>query len=113
MKRYIKNLIAALCGRNPFREELDEKNVQLDKAAANVQSLQDMYYSAVDRWNHAEKRSASLQQLVENLRERIKEKDSELESVGRDFHERMEQMKQGYQKRIEEYNAKIDELSKK
>ena len=99
MKRYLKNLIAAIRGCSPYRLELDEKNCQLEKASENVRWLTDRYYETLGRWDDAEKRSESLQKLVENLRERISEKD-----------ELYTRMKKDYQGRIESYNAKIDEL---
>lgn len=52
----------------------------------------------------------SLQQLVENLRERIIEKDRELQRMGVEYSERMERMKADYQLRIETYNQEIDRL---
>ena len=73
--KYIKNLIIAILGRNPYLEELDKLREQYNKAAQNVEALQDMYYDAIDRWNESDKQAKLLQALVENLRERIREKD--------------------------------------
>lgn len=72
---YIRNLIIALTGRNPYREELDELQEKYDKSAQHVSLLRDMYYSAVERWTDSDKQARSLQALVENLRDRIKDKD--------------------------------------
>lgn len=133
MKRYLKNLWLALTGRNPFRQELEEKTDQLAKAAVNVTSLYDLYYAALEKWNNEttqrieaeavndrlarrigdlEKRIAGMQVLVENLRERVREKDVEMDAAGREFHERMNRMKGEYQNRIEAYNLEIDALRK-
>ncbi len=70
---YIRNLVIAMMGRNPYQEELDELQEKYEKAALHVSSLQDMYYSAVERWTEADKQARSLQTLVENLRTRIRE----------------------------------------
>lgn len=99
MKSYLKNLLIALKGRNPYQEELDEKNRRLQKVADHNQSLHDQLYAALNNWDgcrllleDAEKKCASLQQLVENLRDRIKDKDAEIE-----------QMRQEYDKRVATY----------
>lgn len=110
--RYLLNLLTALMGINPYKKELKEKCSLLEKSAAHVDTLYNMYYKAVDDWDTARKEAASLQKLVENLRDRIKEKDAEMEAAGREFHDRMERMKADYQRRIGEYNEKIEELQK-
>ena len=123
MKRYFKNLWMALTGCDPFRDELEEKNSQLENAAENVQALQDQLYAALDKWEQsvlmAEKSSKAFEEvseklaserqmvhdlevLIENLRERINEKDT-----------LMERMKQDYQQRITQYTQKIEELQGK
>ena len=88
MKQYLKNLFLALTGSSPFLVELREAKEQLHKSAAHMTALQDMYYSALEKWEHeakmleeSEKRAASLQVLTENLRERIKEKDGMLKEL--------------------------------
>lgn len=129
VKRYLKNLMKALFGLDPYREELEEAKQQLEKSAENLSAMQDQYYKALDNWGETqkaleesdatnkkllqrigtiEKRAASSQVLVENLRERIKEKDAEMEAAGEVFRERTEHMKQDYQKRIDDYNQLID-----
>lgn len=127
--RYLLTLWRALIGKNPFRMELAEAKEQLKKATENVQSLQDQLFAALDHWEGCQaelyeankaleaatetaacKQLKSMQRLVENLRERIKEKDAQLEQQGREFQERMEQMKADYQKRINEYNEEINKI---
>ena len=75
MKRYFRNLLSALLGNNPYQEERDELRRQMEQAAENVERLRDMYCAACEQWDQSNKQIASLQQLVENLRERIKDKD--------------------------------------
>ena len=76
MKRYLKNLLSALLGNNPYEAERDELAAKLEKAGDNVRGLQELCYNMVERWESERKQTASLQQLVENLRERIKDKDA-------------------------------------
>ena len=76
MKRYLKNLLSVLMGNNPYEAERDDLAAKLEKAGDNVRGLQELYYNMVERWEAERKQMASLQQLVENLRERIKDKDA-------------------------------------
>jgi len=90
MKRYLKNLLSALMGNNPYEAERDELAAKLGKAGENVRSLQDQLYAALEQWESVKRlltqdiellakrdsQIASLQQLVENLRERIADKDA-------------------------------------
>lgn len=81
MKRYFVNVLTALQGRDPYRMELDELKEKLEKAGENVRGLNEMYYSACEKWEAAEKQAKSLQALTENLRERIREKDALIEQL--------------------------------
>ena len=81
MKRYIKNLIIAILGRDPYLEEFEEVCEKYDMAAANIASLRDMYYNALNRWSDECKNVRQLQNLVENLRSRIKEKDEIIKQI--------------------------------
>jgi predicted RNase H-like nuclease (RuvC/YqgF family) len=74
MKRYFKNLLSALLGNNPYEAERDELRRQMER-------LRDMYCAACEKWAQGDKQVASLQQLVENLRERIKDKDAVIEQL--------------------------------
>lgn len=71
MKSYLRNLISFLIGRNPYQEQLDA----------------------------AMRRERSLQTLVENLRERIREKDELIYYIKKD-----------YAQRIHDYDVEIDAL---
>lgn len=76
MKRYLKNLLSALLGNNPYEAERDELAAKLEQASDNVRGLNELYYNVLEKWEAERKQIASLQQLVENLRERIKDKDA-------------------------------------
>jgi len=81
MKRYLKNLLSALLGNNPYEAERDEMRRQMEQASENVERLRDMYCAACEKLAQGDKQVASLQQLVENLRERIKDKDAVIEQL--------------------------------
>ena len=76
MKQYFKNLLSALLGNNPYQAERDDLAARLEQAAENIEKLHNMYCAACETWERSDKQVASLQQLVENLRERIKDKDA-------------------------------------
>lgn len=89
LTKYFKNIWFALTGRNPFSVELDEMHEQCDKAFSHLYTLKEMYYKVLEQISESErrlneadrklveknKRLESYQVLVEQLRERLKEKD--------------------------------------
>ena len=99
VKIYFNTLRLALLGRNPYRKELDELRNGYEKISSKIISLKDMYCSCVDNIDQYKKRTNGLNQLVENLRERIGEKDVILQRT-----------KLEYQERLSTYNAEIDSL---
>ena len=94
MKRYLKNLLSALLGNNPYRAEREDLAAKLEQASDNVRGLQELYYNMVERWETEQKQMASLQQLVENLRERIKNKDAAIDQLKKEYRECMKQTKE-------------------
>jgi len=94
MKQYFKNLLTALLGNNPYEAERDELAAKLEKAGENYHQLNDLYYNMVERWEAERKQVASLQQLVENLRERIKDKDAAIDQLKKEYREYMKQAKE-------------------
>ena len=110
MRRYFKNLLIALMGRNPYQIELDELREHYEKAAERVNELNEFYFKMVEKMDKTKKRMNDYQTLIENLRNRLAEKETENEQQGADFRERMERMKADYQKRIDEYNKTINKL---
>lgn len=94
MKRYLKNLTLALLGRNPYEAERDELAAKLEQTGENVERLRDMYCAACEKWAQGDKQVASLQQLVENLRERIADKDTVIDQLQKEYSEYMKQTKE-------------------
>ena len=85
MRQYFKNLLSALLGNNPYRAEREELAEKLAKADEHVHGLNELYYNMLEKWETDRKQLASLQQLVENLRERIKDKDAVIEQLQNDL----------------------------
>jgi predicted nucleic acid-binding Zn-ribbon protein len=103
MRRYFRNLLMALLGRNPFQIELNEVKENLVSAAENVSMLNDMYFKLQEKMVAAEKWLIDYQSLVENLRERIKDKDEQLSQQARDYRTSLAE----YEKRIQAYKLKL------
>ena len=130
MKYYLKNLLTALCGRNPYRQELDELKEEMEKARENVSTLQDAYYKEMEKSVDAErmqdeaaklleeyksmiekngKQLTSFQVLVENYRERLDEKNAMIEQIRKDYQRQVE----NYENRIGNYCLTIADLQKR
>lgn len=113
VKRYFRNLLRALFGMDPYRRELDELNEKYEKTAANVARLSeyahDLESMTESRGHDIEDLTKKLaesnrmlvggQQLIENLRRRLAEKQDELEQQAAD-----------YRNRIAQYTKEIDAL---
>ena len=116
MKQYLKNLLTAICGKNPYRQELDKLKEQMEKAGENVSMLQDAYYGVQEKKVEAErvladyaKQMNSYQTLVENYRDRLKEKDEMIDQIRKDYQRQVA----NYEKRVGDYSVTIAELQKK
>lgn len=77
--RYIENLLTALIGRNPYQQELDAVRKDLNECLTKVERLSAKSEELGKSLSQADDMVASYTKLVEVLRERIKEKDAELE----------------------------------
>lgn len=124
VKQYLRNLCLALCGNNPYQMELADVRGKYEKTAERVTGLQELYFKGVELYDAVSRHVAELeklvsdgkeqekglQRLIENLRDRVAEKDGVLAQQGKEFRERMERMKADYQRRIDEYTAEIDRL---
>lgn len=78
MKRYFKNLFIALFGNNPYQMELDRVREEYEKTTEKVAQLEDMYWKFKEQKAEIDKQVTGYQTLVENLRQRLKEKDEQL-----------------------------------
>ena len=110
---YLKNLLTALCGRNPYQIELDKMREQYEQTADRVETLSDMYYSVQQKKSEADamlseyaRKLTDYQTLVENLRERVSEKDAMIARMKEDFTVRTD----GYKRRIEDYSGQVARL---
>lgn len=96
---YFRNLWRTASGRNPFKEDLDKLQRQCNSTEEDMLSLKKLYCASIDNLDKEIELRRSLQTLVENLRQRLAEKDTILK-----------QTKKSYQDRILAYNEEIDKL---
>lgn len=115
MKQYFRNLWTALTGRNPYQLELDRVKEEFENAHAELLQVSEKI-SALGT-AHAQmskiivedaKMNDSLKQLVENLRERIGEKDELIRQMREDYRK----CEQDYQARISGYSLQIAALQR-
>lgn len=99
IRRYVKNLLLALLGDNPYQMEMDEARDCLEKAAENLKATHDMCYSTMAKWSESQKQLNQMQQLVETLRDHLREKDEEVDQLRREYCNHIEQMKRDCEKR--------------
>lgn len=103
---YIKNLMTALLGNNPYQMELDRVKEEYAKTASRVNDLSDKADELNQRLEDDVKTLDGYQLLIENLRERVAEKDGEIAHMKEEFKERTE----GYKRRISDYSGQIARL---
>lgn len=80
----------AFFGSDPYRTELDVLRERMEKAGENVDALKDQLYNVLNRWDlcklqlaEKDRQIISLQTVIENLRERINEKDEMIDEYQR------------------------------
>ena len=81
MKRYISNLLTALTGKNPYEHELQQVRSEMREAALQLQKLDRSCQDLHRLHNSSEKMLRSYQTLVENLRQRLAEKDALIDQM--------------------------------
>lgn len=88
-----------MLGKDAVKQDFSDLNRKLRKAEDDMATLKKMYAICLEQIEDNAKTKRGLETLVENLRERLYEKDGQ-----------MERMKQDYQARIVRYTKEIDAL---
>lgn len=97
VKRYAQNLLQALLGKNPYQVEMGKARDALEKAAENLNAMQDMYSATLEKWSESQKQLTQMQQLVETLRDHLREKDEQMGQLRRQYDNFVEQMKRDHE----------------
>ena len=98
VNRYFRNLWLALLGNNPYQMEMIEAMGHLEMASKSLRDTQDMCHETMDRWGESQKQLTQMQQLVETLRDHLREKDEQLAQLCREHRDCMEQMRRDHEK---------------
>lgn len=102
MKRYLRNLMMAACGRNPFQEELEQEKKAVEATRQRIEETYRLYRDLEQRIN-------GYQNLIENQRRRLVEKDALIAQMMRDG----AKTAQAYEERIGELQKALDDRTRK
>lgn len=111
--QYLRNLMTAICGSNPFQMELDRVREEYEKTAERVARLDELCSEFRAGQSEDARKTAvqigSLQRLVENYRRRLAEKDDLIASMKEDFRKQEED----YKTRLSAYSLQISSLQQR
>ena len=110
MKIYLRNLLIAIFGRNPYRMELDYVRNEYNQAAERIGQLEQKEEEYCAKLIADKKRIAGYQNLTENLRDRITEKDGELYVQRKSYHDELNKMRNDIRERDEKIAALKEDL---
>jgi len=112
MKRYLRNLMKALLGINPYRQKIKQAMAEYGLTARNIQQFVAAGVECKEKLTAERERIASYQNLTENLRQRITEKNIEIHRLTMDYQQELNKMRSLYDKDIKERDERIAELRK-
>lgn len=112
MKRYLRNLKKALLGIMPYRQKIKQAMAEYGLTARNIQQFVAAGVECKEKLTAERERVASYQNLTENLRQRITEKDIEIHRLTMDYQQEIDRMRSLYDKDIKERDERIAELRK-
>lgn len=133
---YFTNLVIALLGRNPYREQLEAVQKEYDMTAEMVASLNERIFKLEDKLSKAEQELVNFQNLTENLRQSVTEKEAAkynqwknyveeirkaeekhtaiVNELKQQYEEQIQQLKQQHEREVidrhEEYEEKLNGL---
>lgn len=110
LTRYLKNLWKALTCRNPYEEELEEQQRLHSEAEAKVQAQDAELRVAKKSQAVAEEQVGNYQNLTENLRKRITEKEIENDRQRSDYTQAVNTLREQHRLQREELEQKNQEL---
>lgn len=90
---YIKNLLEALMGRDPFQKELNKVKQEFEKTREKVDLLSMFCEQLKDVLQQQDSLIASYQTLVENFRRRLAEKEDDIRLYRKELKEAYDQLK--------------------
>ena len=101
-KSYFRHLFIALFGRNPYRVELEQVTHEYELTAERVRHLDELRYTLEQKMACANKRVHEFENLTENLRQHLTDKDIALDALTKEHRERMAQVRKDCTVAVEE-----------
>jgi vacuolar-type H+-ATPase subunit E/Vma4 len=108
MKYYFKNLLTAICGRNPYRQELDKLKEEVEKAVEKISSLQASYKNELERAAKAEQEIHESNALLEKQNTHLEYYQDLVDEIKKEYQEQEKR----FEKRKKELLTTIDRLRK-
>ena len=112
MKSYLKNLINALLGINPYRAIMKHAMAEYGLTASGIMQMIAVGAQFKEDLAVERERTVSYQNLTENLRQRITEKDIEIHRQAMNYQQEIAKMRNAYDKDIKERDERISGLRK-
>lgn len=101
-KKYFRHLFIALLGRNPFRVELEQVTHEYEQTAAKVRHLDELRYTLEQKVAEETAKVHQFENLTENQRQRLTDKDITIDAMTKEHRERMAQVQKDYTAKVEE-----------
>ncbi|MBO4499165.1 MAG: hypothetical protein J5732_02800 [Bacteroidaceae bacterium] len=112
MKRYLKNLMKALLGIDPYRLKIKQAMADYGLTVSSIQQFIAAGVQCKEELAVERERIVSYQNLTENLRQRITEKDIEIHRQAMNYQQEFAKMRNTYDKDIKERDERIAGLRK-
>lgn len=112
MKRYLRNLMNALLGTDPYRLKIKQAMADYGLTASSIEQLVAAGAQCKEDLAVERERTVSYQNLTENLRQRISEKDIEIHRQAMNYQQEIAKMRNAYDKDIKERDERISGLRK-
>lgn len=110
LKHYLKNFWLALIGMNPYKVELDNVKQQRDKAEARVKRLLEWAKTVTVCNDKHIQLVKDYQNLTENLRQHITDKDIRIDEMRRDYSNAIDTMRRQIRREREGWQTREQEL---
>lgn len=101
-KSYFRHLFIALLGRNPFRVELEQVTHEYELTAERVRHLDELRYTLEQNMAEEKAKVKQFENLTENQRQRLTDKDITIDAMTKEHRERMAQVQKDCTAKVEE-----------
>ena len=107
---YLKNLLRAILGKNPYLLDMETVSRAYEQAAERVQSLEKVYAQVQQKMSEDDQQLKGYQKLTENLRQRLAEKDAQMKEQATVYSEAVNTLRKQHKMQRGEWATKNEEL---